>query len=149
MIDKRGYIEFIAQKLNNSLLELEKEIHSIDDEIEKETKSSAGDKFETSREMMSQARTRIEERMAFIGQQLRTINELKSNKLLDKVEHGALVETNRGIFFFGLSIEKLNFQEQIIFNLSMASPIGQCFSNQSIGDTVSFRGTTYEIKNIS
>ena len=61
MIDKTAYIDSIIQKLKLQLAELETELNSIDDEeIGNETKSSAGDKFETSREMMSQVRRELE-----------------------------------------------------------------------------------------
>lgn len=149
MINKKAYIEFIFQKLNDLLSELENEQESIDDEIGKETKSSAGDKFETSREMMSQARERIDERMSSIGLQIRTLKNIQPNEVFTSISHGSLVETDKGVFFFGLSLEKLVFEKQSVFNLSMASPIGKVFQDKIKGNSVPFRNTTYQIIEIS
>lgn len=147
MIDKTAYIESIIQKLKLQLVELEAELNSIDEEIGNETKSSAGDKFETSREMMSQARARVGERIEAIAMQLRSINQVE--KQLNVVQHGALVKSNRGFFFFGLAIEKHHFEGNPVFNLSIHSPIGQAFANKTKGDEIDFRGNMYQLIDIA
>ena len=148
MNNKKGYIDFIIKQLKNLLVELEQEINSIDAEIGNETKSSAGDKFETSREMMSQARKRLEERANALGNQIRNLKSIEVNKNSSKVDHGSLIKTDKGCFFFGISLEKLEFQGNTIFNLSLASPLGQHFVAKGINDQVSFRNSVYTILEI-
>lgn len=148
MINKKGYIQFLCETLKSRISDLEVELDSIDDEIAKETKSSAGDKFETSREMMSQARARVEEQVSKIGNQIRTLKEIIPNSNTGIIAHGSIVETDKGIFFFGVALEKMIFENKTIYNLSMNSPIGQVFNGKSIDEAINFRNTAYHILNV-
>lgn len=145
MINKKDYIHFLCETLKSRIDDLEVELDSIDDEIAKETKSSAGDKFETSREMMSQARARVEELMSKIANQIRTLKDINLNKSLTEIEHGCIAQTDKGTFFFGVALEKIIFEDETIFNLSMNSPIGKVFKGKQKSNSVSFRNTSYDI----
>lgn len=147
-MEKRDIISALHQLLKHQIAELSNEILSVNEEIGKETKSSAGDKFETSREMMNQERERLEERVAHLNRQINVLNGFQNSRLSTKVENGALVSTTSNVFFFGLAFGKLTLENQNIMVLSLNSPIGKAFVDKVEGDQISFMNQTHQIKTI-
>lgn len=147
-VNKAELIQYLCDDLENQkeLLVLEKE--SINKEIAKETKSSAGDKFETSREMMNQERGRIENRIAHLNQLLRIANDMSSNEPVAKISFGSLVKTSHGWFLFGLALGKLNYKNNVIFALSLNSPIGKVFHQIEETASIHFMNKIYTIEKI-
>ena len=99
MLSKTTLIEFIKLQLTSKHDALQAELVDMQHEKSNETKSSAGDKYETSREMMQQSENRLNESIAYIQEQIRQINQLITLKTFNAVESGALVQTNKGNFF--------------------------------------------------
>lgn len=149
VISKTDFLAELIKRIRSQTNDLKKELQSIDTEIANETKSSAGDKFETSREMMSQSRQSIASRIDACKEQLYFLNQIETNSSSSEVSSGKLVETNEGYFFFGLALGKLTFNKKQVIALSFQSPLGKAFLNKKIGDKVEFRGRNFTILNCS
>ena len=147
-MNKKELIKGIEETLQAQLSELNSEVLSVNDEIGKETKSSAGDKFETSREMMNQERNRLEERMAHLKKLLNVLQNIDPTRTHSEVENGSLVETEKITFFFGLAFGKFMWEKEEVMVLSLNSPIGKAFLSKKEGDIVSFMKNRYHIKSI-
>lgn len=145
MFPKTALIEFIKLELTSKHDALQNELVDMQHEKSNETKSSAGDKYETSREMMQQSENRLNESIAYIQELIRQINQLITLKTFNAVESGALVQTNKGNFFFGISLGKLVFKEEPIFVLSLNAPIGKAFNGKKVNDEVVFQNQHYLI----
>ena len=148
MIKKVEVLSAIQALLQNQIDDYLNELESVNEEIGKETKSSAGDKFETSREMMNQEISRLEERIAYSNKQLNTLKQL-TRKKSEQVENGSLVYTNQGAFFFGLAFGKLSIEATTIMGLSLNSPIGKAISGKKVNDSFTFVNRDYSIQKIS
>jgi len=124
-------------------------IRSAQQSAGEETKSSAGDKYETGREMMQQETNR---NMA----QLTEANKLKialGQVAVDAPPHatvqpGSLVITNNGKFYVAISAGSLVIDNETYFAVSMASPIGRQFQGKKIGDNFSLNDKAYVIQTI-
>ena len=147
-MNKTKIISFIQQHLDTQLNDYVNELHSVNDGIGKETKSSAGDKFETSREMMNQEVSRIEERIAYLKKQVNAVQNI-SLKSSTSIQNGSLVQTNHGLFFFGIAFGKLNSEEHDLMGLSLISPLGKLMTNQKAGDEFTFMTRKYIIQNVN
>lgn len=147
-IDKGKLINHLRSTIENQLDLLGNELQSIADEMSKETKSSAGDKFETSREMMNQERGRLEERLAHLKQQLIIISQFKTDHSSGEIQNGSLVRTENFYFLFGLAFGKLIMDNFSIMVLSLTSPIGKKFLEKKVGDRVEFNNTIYTVQSI-
>lgn len=147
MISKTDFLAEIIERISILTKELKAELESLDTEIANETKSSAGDKFETSREMMSQSRNGISSRIDAFKAQIYFLSQIQANSSFKKVSSGSLVETNEGYFFFGLALGNLNFNQKQVIALSFQSPLGKAFLNKKVGDKVTFRGRTFTLLN--
>jgi hypothetical protein len=105
-----------------------------------ESKSSAGDKYETGRAMAQNDRNLYASQWAQwnnLHQHLARFHQTPSD--LDIVA-GSLVETTLGWFWVSVSIGRLLISEIPVTILSAASPLGQVLVGKKIGETFSFQG---------
>lgn len=145
---KKQAFEQIETELKLKIDETQQEISSLQKEMSEETKSSAGDKFETSREMMNQSINQLQDNLQQQKKQLQQLKELKNNKSTEKVDMGSFVCTEKANFLFGLAFGKINSAKGNIFALSLNSPLGKHFLNKRVGDTIKLNQTAYTIKSI-
>lgn len=145
---KAKLISALSATIQIQIDELISEVDSVNEEIGKETKSSAGDKFETSREMMTQERNRIEERISLLNRNSNTLSNLP-NKAILKITNGSLVVTSLETFFFGIPFGKFIFENEVIMVLSLNSPIGKAFFNKQEGNNILFLKKHYSINSVS
>jgi len=135
-------MDFILQRINTAEIALQQSQEASNDD----TKSSAGDKFETTREMVSQdiARTK---NLLFDGQQnLQLLISLESVPSSDAVRNGSLVYTSKGIFYISISAGQVKVDDQVVFAVSSASPIGKLMIGKKAGESFSFNQSDYTIK---
>ncbi len=113
-----------------------------------DTKSSAGDKYETSRAMIQQEIERTELRIREIKILQNELKKLPIKEKSDVVISGSLVETDSGIYFLGLSLGKIKIGSDFIYAISTHSPLGKILLNQKIGDKIALNQNTQRILKI-
>jgi transcription elongation GreA/GreB family factor len=122
-------------------------IASVQDSGEGETKSSAGDKFETSREMMKQEIERTQQLLVDATQIKHALDSLDPHSPPNTVVGvGSLVHTNQGVFYLAVGVGKISVEGQDVFVLSPAAPVGKLLMGKSVGEQVTFNGRAYMIK---
>lgn len=144
---KEQVLNHLKEKININLHSLNEEFESLVEDKTRDTKSSAGDKFETSREMIQQSEKIISSRILELRKQKEAIEKL-TTKDCNKVEFGALVYTNNEIFLFGIGGSKFEIDNLKIIPISFHSPLGHLFKNKAVGDIVSLNSKQYTITNI-
>lgn len=117
---------------------------------EEATKSSAGDKYETGREMMKQEIERHQQLLADAQQMEVTLEKFSpmSSPIPEPkktIRAGSVVRTNQGIFYLAIGIGKLIVDGTEVFVLSPSAPVGQLLIGKRSGDTVSFNDKTYRV----
>jgi transcription elongation GreA/GreB family factor len=113
-----------------------------------ETKSSAGDKYETGRAMMQ---LEIEKNTVQLGETMklkRMLDEIKIELNSLAVQPGSLVITNQGNFFLAISVGQITIEGAIYTAVSPASPIGMKLLKLKKDESFSFNGKTYSIKEV-
>jgi transcription elongation GreA/GreB family factor len=136
----------LLQKRIQELNEIER---SAQESAAGDTKSSMGDKHETSRELLQQEREMAGRRMAEAIRQKEELERILPEHVLNQVQTGALVETSIGTFFFATALGFITVQEKKIAVLSIASPIGQALKEKQLGDIVSFQNKDIRIISIA
>lgn len=147
-LNKNEVIQQIEADIKSKVAEIQEELKSIEVEMSEETKSSAGDKFETSREMMNQSLNRLQDSFEQYKTQLQQLSQISKCNTVEKVSLGSFVKTENSYFLFGLAFGKINSSKGNIFALSLNSPLGRHFLNKRVGDTIKLNQTAYTIKSI-
>lgn len=105
-----------------------------------ETKSSAGDKYETAREMIAQSRRLIEGNLAETGMALATLERMAAAPAQARCGFGSLAETSEGWLLLGASLGEVEVDGTAVRTLSLASPLGQALKGRAPGERIAWRG---------
>jgi transcription elongation GreA/GreB family factor len=140
--------QICIEQLAKKIASLERTIQDTQKAAQAETKSSAGDKFETTREMMKQEMDKNGVQLSQAREMLSHLQQLDPHLKNDRVSYGCLAHTNEGIYYFAVSFGKVVINDQSYFVLSMASPIGKALRNRKAGEEVAFMGRKIRIEEI-
>ena len=112
------------------------------------TKSSAGDKHETTRAMLQLEREQAGERLQEIEKTQAVLYKINAIHRSKTAHLGSLVTTNQGIFFLSISLGVLQIENCNYFCIGLQTPIGRLLFGKQAGDTFVFRDTNYTIVSI-
>ena len=113
-----------------------------------DTKSSAGDKYETGREMMQQEIDRNRKQLDEAQKLRQLLQQIDPPKITDTVQNGSLVSTNYGDFYISISRGQLIIDGKNYFAISAVSPIGIKLMRLKIGAKFDFNGKMFTIEGI-
>ncbi|MCL4639976.1 MAG: GreA/GreB family elongation factor [Olivibacter sp.] len=110
-----------------------------------DTKSSAGDKYETTREMMQQEINRNERQLAEANRLKYQLDGVSVALVSDIVQLGSLVQTNDGLFFLAIALGTVELSPYSFFVISPVSPFGQTMLGKRVGECLTFNKRSYQI----
>ena len=113
-----------------------------------ESKSSAGDKYETSRAMGQLDRDMHARMYQQTLEERKLVERIDESLIYNKGALGAFLKTTMGDFFLSVSIGNIKIDEKPIMIISPQSPIGALLMGKIVGDKFSFRGKEAEILRI-
>ncbi len=145
---KKKVYRVCLANLHGRLDDLKEELKKMSDASGEETKSSMGDKYETSREMMQQERNKIGGQIEILSRELVLLQRLNMDNKLEKVSPGSLIETNKACFFICAPIGALKVDDLTVFVLSEKAPIARLMLSKEKGDHFEFNGRMHEIISI-
>ena len=108
-----------------------------------ETKSSAGDKYETGREMANAERDRNAAHMQQAQQLQAELGRISPDVPCDTVRPGALVHTSLGVFYVSISAGKLEGHD--VFAVSAAAPVAVAMKGLRAGQEAVFNGKAVRV----
>ena len=142
--------------LKDMLHRIENKIISIQDVLkdtiysrDSDSKSSAGDKHETSRAKIQTEIDLLNKQLGLLNRQKQELSNIDFCKNYSSATIGSLVKTNNGSYFISIGIGRININNEIFYAISLVSPIGILLKNKKIGDVFSFRNTSFKIIDIS
>lgn len=115
-----------------------------------ETKSSAGDKYETGRAMAQQERDRHAAQLHEAQQLLATLQKINPELASNTVRTGALATTSLGLFYVSISAGQLTTAEgQVFMGVSAAAPLAVALHGRQAGEEVLFNGKPVRVLAVS
>ena len=134
-MNKSEILQIIQDKLSAKIENLERLIDEIR-ASNNETKSSMGDKFETSREMVQQEINTLQIQLNENRNARNSLKQINTN-LHQTIGLGSLVETDKGLFYIAVSFGQIIFNEKKIFVISTESPLGKILFGMKKGEEIS------------
>ncbi|MBD3748678.1 MAG: GreA/GreB family elongation factor [Sphingobacteriales bacterium] len=142
---KELLFQHCVQLLTQKASALKAEIVQLREGIANDSKSSMGDKYETSREMSQQEINRLEQQLGLIGQQQFQLKSIAMKSEMPQIGFGSLVATNIGRFFISIALGEIKIDTENIFVISPASPIGKLMIGKQSGETFKMNQKQVEI----
>ncbi len=148
---KKVSLDIALQRTKERITMIESALETARDSSNDDTKSSAGDKYETSREMIQQDINRYQKQLVEAKkdlQQLISIESTIGDDTPDFIRLGSLIQTSTGLYLLAISIGALKVRDTNVFVISPASPIGQLLIGKKIGDSFIFNKLNSNIQAI-
>ncbi len=145
---KKSLHKHALELLNKKIEVLHHAMAETNESMQTDTKSSAGDKYETGREMMQIELNNLKSQFNQIEQSKTDLQQVNLTTPHTEIGFGSLVSTNLGIYFVSIGLGQVKYLNQNYFFISLASPIGKVLKGCKNGETVSFNGQTLSLNEI-
>ncbi|MBK1897565.1 hypothetical protein [Chryseobacterium paridis] len=145
-MNKEEILNIIKTKLSERIQKFENLIAETR-AANNETKSSMGDKYETSREMVQQEINNLQRQLNETLNQQVLVQKISPEKS-SKVQNGALVKTDKGLFYIAASIGEIVFENQKVMTVSVESPLVKAMFGKKIAEKFMINNNHQTIENI-
>jgi hypothetical protein len=146
---KKQLYDLCLDYINQRILTAKNAVEEAQKSANEETKSSAGDKYETARSMMQQEAQWSRTQLAEAQKLKQDLDQVPIDKPMTTVQSGSLVFTNRGTFFISISAGRLSVEGENIFAISAASPLGVKLLGSEPGTGFNLNGQVFNILKVA
>lgn len=147
-IHRADFLSHLEKIIDKKVLDSRKYLESIEHSIHSESKSTAGDKHDTSRELMQQERNKAAQNLSNQLAMQKTLIQLRLLDANATIGFGSLIETQDHVIFIGLAIGKLNYLDREIVCISPLSPLARVLKGMHLGEVCTFNEVSYEVKQL-
>ena len=137
--------------VDDRLSHLQTELTSLKQSLQDETKSSVGDKYETTRTMTHLDMEKLSGQLLETEKMRQVLSKIRSGRA--NVENGAdlgtLVETDQETYFLSISMGNTSVEGKNYVCLSPVSPLGTLLIGKKAGEILRFGSRTLKIMGIS
>lgn len=137
-------VAFIQSRLNT----INKTIKELQNALNSETKSSAGDKHETGRAMVQLEREKAGNQLAEINKIKMNLSKINTESSSQKIHLGSIVYTTQANYFIAISAGVLKTDKETFYAISPNTPIAQLLLSKTKGDQITFRSNHFIITNV-
>ncbi len=135
------YVEERVSRLQSSIKDLEHDLGN-------ETKSSAGDKYETSREMMNTEINKLQNQLQSFKKLKEVLAVIENRKASTTVQLGSIVKTSAANYFISIPVGEIMVEEEKFYAIGLNSPIGKLLLGKQEGEQFIFHQKEFSIKKI-
>jgi transcription elongation GreA/GreB family factor len=113
-----------------------------------EERSTAGDKYDTSRAMSQNVRDMNARQLQEALKEMALLQQINPHVIFQQVKPGSLVKTSMGNYFIATSGGPYQIDKESYFSVSALSPIGDLLMHKKKGDTFIFRGKMVSVTEV-
>jgi len=139
---------FCKQYVQERLATIELTIRSCKNDLNSETKSSAGDKHETGRAMIQLEMEKAGQQLATVQQMQTVLSKINPENSSKLVCLGSLVRLELGTYYIAIAAGQIVLNDQMYFGVSTHSPIGKLLLGKKQGDVIPFQGKELEVMEV-
>jgi transcription elongation GreA/GreB family factor len=145
---KRQLYDLCVETLINRIRSAQQAIEDLQNDANEETKSSAGDKYETGRAMMQLEIEKYSQQLAEASKSKQVLGKIDPNVVSKIAQPGSVVKTNNGNYYIAISTGQFLVENENYFTISPASPVGIKLINTKPGDSFSLNNREYKVLDV-
>ncbi len=145
---KRQLLQLCVQMQQDRVDHARKAMEEAQQSANQEERSTAGDKYDTSRAMSHNVRDMNARQLQEALRELALLGQLNPAAGTAEVRLGSLVRTSSGNYFVAVSGGPFQVAGQTYFAVSTAAPLGRELLGKKAGDTFPFRGKPLRINDV-
>lgn len=142
-------IEACHSYLQTKIAVVKKAMDGLKEDLESESKSSAGDKFETGREMINIEWNKLSIQLNQYEQLGITLNRIEEHRPNGNVVLGSMVFTDAANYFISIPAGEIKLEDQKFYAVGIHAPIAQMLLGKKEGDTMIFNNRDFKIEKIT
>ena len=147
-VNKQAVWRACLDQVKGQVEELLAANQKVKESIDGEQKSSAGDKFETSRAMAHKEMELLAVQLNKALNDLGILEQISPTSSSEHVQLGSLVQTKNKLLYIAVAIGRIQLEGKDVFVISPSSPIGQQLIGQSVGFKYTMGPNEDQIKRI-
>ena len=137
-----------VEYLKKQETEIKRAIAEAQEAANEETKSSAGDKFETGREVLQQDIELNLIRLNQVDKMKDALEKILPAQISSTALPGSVVRTNHGSYYLSIGAGQLKLEGVTYYAVSAASPIGSQLAGKKTGEAFDMNGKRYVIESV-
>ena len=145
---KTELLETCKKFVENRFKTVQEILLSFQNDLQSETKSSAGDKHETGRAMLQLEMEKTSQQLIGIKQMISILDKIDISKKLKKIHLGSIVFTEKDSYFLSISAGKIILNNEVFYAISTSSPIGKLLLGKLENEEFLFDGKPIKIQKI-
>ena len=145
---KEQLLKHCFDNLKNRFSVIDNVIKDIQNSLQSETKSSAGDKHETGRAMLQLEREKAGHQLAELQKLNETLDKIEIKSKHSNVAFGSLVKTSHLNYFIAISAGEIVIDGNRFYAISPSTPIAKLVLSKQVGDLIEFRDAKFTITEI-
>lgn len=144
-MNKKELTEYMKGLLDARMQVAWEAMEAAQDSANDQSKSSAGDKYETARSMGQLDRNMHARQYEQVRQERVILERIGESEAMARGAIGALLDTTAGWFFISVSLGAVKFEEQTVLAISSSSPVGLSLLGKEIGGQFQFMNKPHKI----
>ena len=145
---KRQLFDFCKDFADKRVSRIRKEMADFKESLDDETKSSAGDKYETGRAMLQLELEKSGVQLAEAEKMNKVLDLVNIKTQANFVGLGNLVKTTKANYFLAISAGEFKGDGISVYCISSETPIGKLLFTKQVNDVVSFNDNEIKILEI-
>lgn len=144
-LDRKKLIQACREYLNKRVSVVKNAMASLKDDLENESKSSAGDKYETGREMINIEWNKLTVQLNEYDRLAQILKRIEDHRPSGKVVLGSLVNTHAANYFISIPAGEIKLDNKKYYAVGVKAPIAQKLLGKEKGDLFKMNGKEFEI----
>ena len=128
---------------------VERAMKGLKDDLENESKSSAGDKYETGREMINIEWNKLSIQLNEYEKLSKILNRIEDHKASGRAVLGSLVKTEAANYFVSIPAGEIQTEKEKFYAVGVQAPVAQKLLGKRVGDDFEMNGRTIKILSVS
>lgn len=145
---KQALLEEVEELIYQKINVFQKMMNDAQDSANNETKSSAGDKFETGRAMMHMERDKNAKQLSEARKLEMFLSQIKADRIFDQVAFGSVVITDFMNYFISIAGGRIIVDDKKYFAISPQAPLAKEMMRKKKGDTITFNDKPVKILDV-
>lgn len=136
MLSKPVAYALTLEAVQEKMTRIQSAFDALQESLVSDTKSSAGDKHETSRAMTQLEQEKLSNQLMQTRRLQEILAQIDPNSKHEKVQFGSLVATDAGTFFISVGLGVLLHKTEEFYCIAATSPVGQTLLGKKVGDSI-------------
>lgn len=147
---KQEFINCLLETLSTSLKEMESHQEDLSASLSKESRSTAGDKHDTSRAMIHLEQEKIQFQIGNIRKQYAQLEQFLHCSNSTKAQMGSLIELENSTYFLlGIGLGKMKTPSGELLCTAADTPVGKQLLGKKAGNEIFFAGKKCKILRVN